>query len=197
MWAFLRRTTLTQWIIVATILGVVVGYLDNAVWTTVDVGAALKPLSSIFIRMIKSIVVPLIMASLVVGIAGHGDDLKRVGRLALKSFVYFEVVTTVALLVGLVAVNVAKPGVGVVLAGSAEAGQQFASTPTTLSGVLEHTVPTSFFDAAAKNEVLQVVFFTVLFAIALARVPAAKREPLLKVTLPNEAEDALIDGALG
>jgi proton glutamate symport protein len=180
MWAFLRRTTLTQWIIVATILGVVVGYLDNTVWTTVDVGAALKPLSSIFIRMIKSIVVPLIMASLVVGIAGHGDDLKRVGRLALKSFVYFEVVTTVALLVGLVAVNVAKPGAGVVLAGSAEAGQQFASTPTTLSGVLEHTVPTSFFDAAAKNEVLQVVFFTVLFAIALARVPAAKREPLLK-----------------
>lgn len=179
MWAFLRRTTLTQWIIVATILGVVVGYLDNAVWTTVDVGAALKPLSSIFIRMIKSIVVPLIMASLVVGIAGHGDDLKRVGRLALKSFVYFEVVTTVALLVGLVAVNVAKPGVGVVLAGSAEAGQQFASTPTTLSGVLEHTVPTSFFDAAAKNEVLQVVFFTVLFAIALARVPMPRREPLL------------------
>lgn len=180
MWAFLRRTTLTQWIIVATILGVVVGYLDNAVWTTVDVGAALKPLSTIFIRMIKSIVVPLIMASLVVGIAGHGDDLKRVGRLALKSFVYFEVVTTVALFVGLVAVNLAKPGVGVVLAGSAEAGQQFASTPTTLSGVLEHTVPTSFFDAAAKNEVLQVVFFTVLFAIALARVPAAKRDPLLK-----------------
>jgi proton glutamate symport protein len=172
--------TLTQWIVVATILGVVVGYLDNAVWTTVDVGAALKPLSSIFLRMIKSIVVPLIMASLVVGIAGHGDDLKRVGRLALKSFVYFEVVTTVALLVGLVAVNLVKPGVGVVLSGSAEAGQQYASTPATLSGVLEHTVPTSFFDAAAKNEVLQVVFFTVLFAIALARVPAQRREPMLK-----------------
>jgi proton glutamate symport protein len=172
--------TLTQWIVVATILGVVVGYLDNAVWTTVDVGAALKPLSSIFLRMIKSIVVPLIMASLVVGIAGHGDDLKRVGRLALKSFVYFEVVTTVALLVGLVAVNLVKPGVGVVLTGSAEAGQQYASTPATLSGVLEHTVPTSFFDAAAKNEVLQVVFFTVLFAIALARVPAQRREPMLK-----------------
>jgi len=180
MWAFLRRMTLTQWIVVATILGVVVGYLDNAVWTTVDVGAALKPLSSIFLRMIKSIVVPLIMASLVVGIAGHGDDLKRVGRLALKSFVYFEVVTTVALLVGLVAVNLVKPGVGVVLSGSAEAGQQYASTPATLSGVLEHTVPTSFFDAAAKNEVLQVVFFTVLFAIALARVPAQRREPMLK-----------------
>jgi len=180
MWAFIRRISLAQWIIVATVLGAVVGYLDNAVWTTVDVGTALKPLSSIFLRMIKSIVVPLIMASLVVGIAGHGDDLKRVGRLALKSFVYFEIVTTVALFVGLAAVNLAKPGVGVSLTASAQAGQALASTPTTLSGVLEHTVPTSFFDAAAKNEVLQVVFFAILFAIALARVPAPRREPLLK-----------------
>jgi proton glutamate symport protein len=180
MWGFIRRISLAQWIIVATVLGALVGYLDNTVWTTVDVGAALKPLSSIFLRMIKSIVVPLIMASLVVGIAGHGDDLKRVGRLALKSFVYFEIVTTVALFVGLAAVNLAKPGVGVTLSGSAEAGQAFASNPTTLSGVLEHTVPTSFFDAAARNEVLQVVFFTILFAIALARVPAPRREPLLK-----------------
>ena len=180
MWAFIRRISLAQWIIVATVLGALVGYLDNTVWTTVDVGAALKPLSSIFLRMIKSIVVPLIMASLVVGIAGHGDDLKRVGRLALKSFVYFEIVTTVALFIGLAAVNLVKPGAGVMLSGSAEAGQALASNPTTLSGVLEHTVPTSFFDAAAKNEVLQVVFFTILFAIALARVPGPRREPLLK-----------------
>lgn len=180
MWAFLRRTTLSQWIIVATLLGILVGYLDHAVWTSTDVGAALKPLSTIFLRMIKSIVVPLIMACLVVGIAGHGDDLKRIGRLALKSFVYFEVVTTVALLVGLVAVNLVRPGDGVSLAASAEAGQQFASTPTTLSGVLEHTVPASFFDAAARNEVLQVVFFAVLFGIALARVPSGRREPMLR-----------------
>lgn len=180
MWALLRRTTLAQWIIVATILGAVVGYLDNTVWTTVDVGTALKPLSSIFLRMIKSIVVPLIFASLVVGIAGHGDDLKQVGRLALKSFAYFEIVTTVALLVGLVAVNISRPGDGVVLSASAEAGQQFASTPTTLGGVLEHTVPASFFDAAAKNEVLQVVFFTVLFAIGLAQVRGAAKEPMLR-----------------
>ncbi len=180
MWALLRRTTLAQWIIVATILGAVVGYLDNTVWTTVDVGTALKPLSSIFLRMIKSIVVPLIFASLVVGIAGHGDDLKQVGRLALKSFVYFEIVTTVALLVGLLAVNISRPGDGVVLSASATEGQQFASTPTTLGGVLEHTVPASFFDAAAKNEVLQVVFFTVLFAIGLAQVRGAAKEPMLR-----------------
>ena len=180
MWAFLRRTTLTQWIIVATILGALVGYLDNTVWTSVDVGEALKPLSSIFLRMIKSIVVPLIFASLVVGIAGHGDDLKRVGRLALKSLVYFEIVTTVALLVGLLAVNIARPGVGVVLGTSSEAGKQFASTPTTLGGVLEHTVPASFFEAAARNEVLQVVFFSVLFAIALAQVRGTAKEPMLR-----------------
>jgi len=180
MWAFLRRLSLAQWIIIATILGVVVGYLDHAVWTTTDVGAAVKPLATIFLRMIKSIVVPLIMACLVVGIAGHGDDLKRVGRLALKSFIYFEVVTTVALLVGLAAVNLVRPGDGVALSGSAAAGEQYASTPTTLSGVLEHTVPASFFEAAAKNEVLQVVFFAVLFGIALARVPAERREPMLR-----------------
>lgn len=180
MWAFLRRTTLTQWIVVATILGAVVGYLDNTVWTSVDVGGALKPLSSIFLRMIKSIVVPLIFASLVVGIAGHGDDLKRVGRLALKSLVYFEIVTTVALLVGLLAVNLARPGVGVVLGTSSEEGKQFASTPTTLGGVLEHTVPASFFEAAARNEVLQVVFFSVLFAIGLAQVRGAAKEPMLR-----------------
>ena len=172
MWAFLRRTTLTQWIIIAMILGVVVGWLDNAVWTTVDVGAALKPLSTIFLRMIKSIVVPLIFGSLVVGIAGHGDDLKRVGRLALKSIVYFEVVTTVALL--------RRPGRGQPRQarrrrGAGRAPPRRASSSRArrrpFGGVLEHTVPTSFFDAAAKNEVLQVVFFTVLFAIALTQVP--------------------------
>ena len=76
--------------------------------------------------------------------------------------------------------NIAKPGVGVVLGTSSEAGKQFASTPTTLGGVLEHTVPASFFEAAAKNEVLQVVFFSVLFAIGLAQVRGAAKEPMLR-----------------
>ena len=169
MWAALRRVSLTQWIIVATILGAVVGWLDHDVWTGSAVGESLKPLSNIFLRMIKSIVVPLIFGSLVVGIAGHGDDLRRVGRLALKSIVYFELVTTVALFIGLGAVNFFRPGQGVSLAVSGEEAKQFAGTPVTLSGVLEHTVPQSFFDAAAKNEVLQVVFFSVLFAAALTQ----------------------------
>jgi proton glutamate symport protein len=175
----LRRVSLTGWIVIAMVVGVVVGYLDNRVWLGTDVAAMVQPLSTIFLRMIKSIVVPLIFASLVVGIAGHGDDLKRVGRLAFKSILYFEVVTTVALAVGLIAVNLVKPGVGVALAASAEQGKELASAHTTLAGVLEHTVPVSFFDAAAKNEVLQVVFFAILFAVALTRVTGRSKEAIL------------------
>ena len=180
MIGFLRRTTLTQWIIIATIAGVVVGWLDHDVWLSTNVGDAVKPLSNIFLRMIKLIVVPLILGSLIVGIAGHGDDLKRVGRLALKSIVYFEVVTTVALFIGLAAVNLVRPGEGVSLAVSGEEARQFASTPVTLSGVLEHTVPQSFFEAASKNEVLQIVFFSVLFGAALTQAkPGRGKDTIL------------------
>lgn len=188
MWAFLKRIPLSQWIIVATVLGVIVGYLDYTVWTQTDVGAAVKPLSNIFIRMIKSIVVPLIVSTLVVGIAGHGDDLARVGRLAFRSIVYFEVVTTVALFIGLAAVNLLRPGAGVSLAPSSEEAVTFASTPVTLAGVLEHTVPASFFEAAAKNEVLQVVFFSVLFAAALTMVKAGRPKDYLLGTAEGLAE---------
>jgi proton glutamate symport protein len=174
MISLLRRTTLTQWIIIATIAGAVVGWLDHDVWLHRNVGEAVKPLSNIFLRMIKSIVVPLIVGSLIVGIAGHGDDLKRVGRLAWKSILYFEIVTTLALFLGLAAVNLIRPGEGVSLAVSAEDAKQFAGTPITLSGTLEHTVPQSFFEAAAKNEVLQIVFFSVLFAAALTQVRAGR-----------------------
>jgi proton glutamate symport protein len=175
----LRRVSLTGWIVIAMVMGVAVGYLDNRVWLGTDVAAMVQPLSTIFLRMIKSIVVPLIFASLVMGIAGHGDDLKRVGRLAFKSILYFEIVTTIALAVGLIAVNLMKPGVGVALAASAEQGKELASAHTTLAGVLEHTVPVSFFDAAARNEVLQVVFFAILFAVALTRVTGRSKEAVL------------------
>ena len=92
--------------------------------------------------MIKSLIVPLLFATLVVGIAGHGDDMKKVGRLAFRSIIYFEIVTTLALAVGLIAVNFVKPGVGVDLgAASTKEGAEFAATHTTLTGVIEHTVP--------------------------------------------------------
>src|SRR5712671_7805664 len=164
MWSFLRRRTLTQWIVVAMFAGVAIGVMFPAF------AVSLLPISTAFIRMIKSIIVPLIFSTLVVGIAGHGDDMKRVGRLALKSIIYFEIVTTLALAIGLAAVNLVRPGEGVVLAASAEAGKELASNTQTPAGFLEHLVPTSFFDAAAKNEVLQVVFFAVIFAVALSKV---------------------------
>jgi proton glutamate symport protein len=173
------RLSLTAWIIIATLVGLLLGWLDHDVWTTVDLAAWANPLSTIFLRMIKSIVAPLLFASLVVGIAGHGDDLARVGRLALKSLIYFEVVTTIALFVGLGAVHLTRPGVGVQLPPSAAGAEQFAQNKVSLAGVLEHTVPSSIFEAMAKNEVLQIVFFSLLFGIALAQVKGKPRETML------------------
>ena len=162
MWAWLRQRTLTQWILVGMVAGIVLG------WAAPDFSVSIQPAYTIFLRMIKSIIVPLIFSTLVGGIAGHGDDLKRVGRLALKSIVYFEVVTTLALVVGLVLVNLVRPGVGVALAPAGAA--PVAGAPTTFAGILQHVVPQSFFEAAANNEVLQVVFWSVLFGVALSQV---------------------------
>jgi proton glutamate symport protein len=155
------------------VIGALVG------WLSPDLGQSLKPLSTVFLRMIKSIVVPIIFGSLVIGIAGHGDDMKRVGRLALKSIIYFEVVTTVALIVGLAAVNLTKPGVGVQLSAPADEGRQLAQKTTSIGGFLEHIVPQSFFEAAANNEVLQIVFFSILFAVALSQVRGRPKEAML------------------
>jgi proton glutamate symport protein len=139
--------------------------------------------------MIKTLVVPLIMSTLVIGIAGHGDDMKKVGRLAWRSILYFEVVTTFALAVGLIVVNVVKPGAGIDLsAASAEEGAKFAQTKVTLAGVLEHVVPTSFFDAAAHNEVLQVVFFSLMFSAGLATIPQSRGKETLLAFFEGLAE---------
>ncbi|HYW52292.1 MAG TPA: cation:dicarboxylase symporter family transporter, partial [Gemmatimonadaceae bacterium] len=151
--SFLKKLSITQWIIISMIVGTLIG------WLFPEFGQSLKLLSTIFLRMIKSVIVPLLFSTLVIGIAGHGDDMKKVGRLALRSIIYFEIVTTLALAVGLIAVNLVKPGAGVSLAAaSATEAQEFTSNTPTLAGVLEHTVPQSFFEAAAKNEVLQIVF---------------------------------------
>jgi proton glutamate symport protein len=173
MFRNLRRISLTSWIMISMVLGVLIGVYAP------EFAITLKPVSTVFLRMIKSIIVPLIFGTLVVGIAGHGDDMKRVGRLALKSIIYFEIVTTLALIIGLMAVNLVHPGDGVALAASAEAGKELAHNTQTGAGFLEHLVPTSFFDAAAKNEVLQVVFFAVIFAVALSRVQGRSKEIVL------------------
>ncbi len=173
----LRRISLSQWIIISMVVGIFIGWAfpESARaqhgWAAPD----LKIWATLFLRMIKSLIVPLIFGTLVVGIAGHGDDMKRVGKLALRSIIYFEVITTLALVVGLAVVNVVKPGVGVDL-GSATAAQTagLATTHATFSGVMMHTIPQSFFEAAANNEVLQIVFFAIIFAVALSQVPGGR-----------------------
>ncbi len=174
MWKVIRKVSLTQWILVSMVLGILLG------WLSPDTAVAMKPLSTVFLRMIKSLIVPLIFSTLVIGVAGHGDDLKKVGRLALRSIIYFEIVTTAALVLGLVAVNVAKPGVGIVLGAPADAAKALVGSHATFSTLLEHIVPQSFAEAAAGNEVLQVVFFAILFAAALTKVKPELRDVMLR-----------------
>src|SRR5204862_2882651 len=167
----LRRISLTTWIIISMVVGVLVGMYAP------EFAVKLKPLSTAFIRLIKSIIVPLIFGTLVVGIAGHGDDMKRVGRLALKSIIYFEIVTTLALFIGLFAVNTLKPGVGATLA--APAASVPATERITFATVLEHIVPQSFAEAASSNQMLQVVLWSVLFALGLTQVRGRPKETML------------------
>lgn len=173
IWRALRGWSLTRWILLAMVVGTLVG------WVFPEGSQALRPFSTVFLRMIKSIVAPLVFVTLVLGIAGHGDDMKRLGRLALKSLIYFEIVTTLALLIGLGAVNLTRPGAGVVLAAPATQGAEFASRQATLAGTLEHIVPDNIVAAVAANEVLQIVFWAILFAVALTQVRGRPREFVL------------------
>jgi proton glutamate symport protein len=174
MWERLKRISLTRWILIGMALGVLFG------WAFPEAAQSVRPLSTTFLRMIKSIIVPIIFSTLVIGIAGHGDDMKRVGRLALKSILYFELVTTLALFIGLGAVHLIKPGVGVVLSGGTQAAQQFQANQQTGASFLEHLVPQSFAEAATKNEVLQIVFWSILFAVALSAIRGKPKQIMLE-----------------
>lgn len=170
MWRIVRKVSLTQWILISMVAGVAVGALFP------EASQHGRVVSNVFLRMIKCLLVPLVFSTLVVGIAGHSDDLKVVGRVALRSIVYFEIVTTLALVVGLGAVNFTKPGVGITLPPAGSAKGEINAQQVTLAGIIEHIVPKSFFEAAATNDVLQVVWFAVFFAVALAQVTGKPRE---------------------
>lgn len=162
------------------VIGLVLGILFPGLSQNIRI------ISNMFLRMIKSIIVPLLFGTLVVGIAGHGDDLKAIGRLAFRSIIYFEIVTTLALFIGLIAVNIIRPGDGVNLKTATTSAATVTAAPVTTEKVtfqsmLEHIVPQSFFEAATKNDVLQVVFFAILFGIALTQVKGKPKDTMLNL----------------
>lgn len=166
-----RRRSLTAWILVGLLAGAEFGH-D---WPSVAV--KLQVLGTIFLRLIRVVIAPLLFAVLVVGIAGHAD-LKKVGRLAWKSLVYFEVVSTLALLIGLAAINLSRAGEGVHLPASATA-EPLNLTPHSATQLLTDIFPENIAKSVAEGQVLQIVVFSVLFAIALVLVPEPKRRPML------------------
>ena len=166
-----QRRTLTTWILVAMVTGAEIG---ND-WPGIAVN--LRLLSLIFLSLIRTIVAPLLFATLVVGIAGH-SNLRQVGRMGIKAFVYFEVVTTLALLIGLAAINISNAGAGVAVPSSV-AATQVAPPPQSTSDIILHIFPENIAKAVAEGQVLQVVVFSIIFGIALALVDENKRRPVL------------------
>jgi proton glutamate symport protein len=163
------RLTLTRQILLGLVLGCFLGWWLNslpearqAAWNR-----WLELIRDVFLHLIKLMIAPLVLGSVVQGIAGTGD-MRKVGRIGVKTILYFEIVTTAALVVGLAVVNFTRPGAGVRLAGSAAAlGAVTQAKPLTLVETLLHIFPTSLMDAMARNDVLQVVAFSLVFAMAV------------------------------
>lgn len=175
VWYVSGRKSLTLWILLFMALGIETGHDFPAI------AEPLKVLSDIFLRLIKTIIAPLLFATLVVGIAGH-SSLKQVGRMGLKAIVYFEVVTTLALFIGLAAINLSQAGVGA----SLNAGEKESKKATILLDQKEsHDVildifPENIAKSVATNQILQIVVFSILFGIGLAMIKnEEKKRPML------------------
>jgi proton glutamate symport protein len=167
---FLKKISLTSWIFIALVVGILLG-----IWFP-DFAKSLAPISNIFLRLIKSIVGPLLFGTIVYGIASAGE-LKTMGRIAVKSMVFFEVVTTIALVIGLLVVNIMRPGAGLTMAAGAAPATPLAK-PVSLTQLIEHAAPTNIFESLAQNDVLQMVVFFFLFGAACSAV-GAKAKPVV------------------
>ena len=169
-----RGITLTQQIFIGLALGILAGWIVSEYNPAASV--YFRPFSQLFLRMIKMVIAPLIFATLVAGIAGAGH-VKVVGRMGLRAIIYFEIVTTLALIIGLVAVNVMKPGVGVNLPIGAKS--EITANAQTWDQILLHVVPESVIRAMAEGDVLQIVVFSIIFAIALGMI-GEKGKPVVQ-----------------
>jgi aerobic C4-dicarboxylate transport protein len=179
-------TQLYFWVLVGMVMGIAVGHFFP------HAGLQLKPLGDAFIRLIRMMIAPIIFTTVVVGIAGMGD-LRSVGRIGLKSFVYFEVMTTLALVIGWVAVTLVRPGSGM----NAELGKlhvedlrQTLAVATAHHSVVEfliNIIPRTIVGAFAEGEILQVLFVSVLFGVALSGLGAANRPVLDALELVSRA----------
>jgi proton glutamate symport protein len=172
LYAF-KKNKLTTWIFVSMLAGVEFGH---------DVPLIAKELnvvSQIFIRMVKTIIAPLIFSTLVVGIAGHAD-LRQVGRMGWKSLVYFEVVSTIALFIGLAAINISHAGIGVEVPPEMARGELPQVQSQNAHDIILHIFPENIAKAIAEGQVLQIVVFSIIFGIAVAMVAEKFRSPVLR-----------------
>lgn len=168
----LRRRSLTYWIFFAMLLGGEIGFDRPAI------AEHLRFLSDIFLRLIKVIVAPLILGSLISGIAGHGD-LRGLGRISIKTFVYFELVTTLALFIGVAAIDISHAGEGLAVPQTTAAAAPAVAAPVRWDQFLVQIFPENLAKSIADGQILQVAVFAVLFGIALSRVPESNRAPIL------------------
>jgi proton glutamate symport protein len=165
------QRSLTAWILVGLAAGAEFGHDAPALAMKFQV------LGTIFLRLIKVIIAPLLFGTLVVGIAGHAD-IRKVGRMGIKAIVYFEIVSTIAIFIGLAAINISRAGVGIRMPASASENVP-AVVPHTATDLILNVFPENIAKSVAEGQVLQVVVFSILFGIALAMVPEAKRKPLV------------------
>jgi proton glutamate symport protein len=167
-----KQKSLTAWIFISMVIGIFVG-IDFP-----EIAENSKVLSSVFLKMIKTVIAPLLFGTLVVGIAGHAN-LKQIGRMGIKSLIYFEIVTTIALFIGLAAINISGAGRGIKLPASTEK-LEVTATKQTATDIILHIFPENIAKSVAEGQILQIVIFSIIFGIALAMVNDAKRMPVLE-----------------
>ncbi len=165
------RRSLTAWILVGLLAGAEIGHDAPAT------ALRLQILAQIFLRLIKTIVAPLLFGTLVSGVAGHAD-LKKVGRMGIKALIFFEAATTLALFIGLAAINISRAGEGIAMPAAIESSAQAVVRPTAAQLILK-IFPENIARSVSEGELLQVVVFSLIFGVALALVKMEKRRPML------------------